>query len=56
MEGVARDELVACSEHADLVVVGTRGHGAVRATLLGSVANSVAVHAAAPVVVVRPLR
>ncbi len=56
VEGVARDELVACSEQADLVVVGTRGHGAVRAALLGSVANSVAVHAAAPVVVIRPLR
>ncbi|SHL30045.1 universal stress protein [Actinacidiphila paucisporea] len=40
-------------DHADLVVVGVRGHGTFRATLLGSVSHTVALHATCPVVVVR---
>jgi nucleotide-binding universal stress UspA family protein len=40
-------------EDADLIVVGVRGHGTFRATLLGSVSHSVTVHADCPVVVVR---
>lgn len=45
-------ELVRRSSGAALVVVGSRGHGAVRSVLLGSVALHVSTHAACPVVVV----
>ncbi|MYS18854.1 MULTISPECIES: universal stress protein [unclassified Streptomyces] len=38
---------------AELVVVGVRGHGTFRATLLGSVSHTVTLHAPCPVVVVR---
>jgi nucleotide-binding universal stress UspA family protein len=38
---------------AELIVVGSRGHGTFRATLLGSVSHTVALHATCPVVVVR---
>jgi len=41
------------SEGAALVVVGTRGHGDLAGTLLGSVASRVTAHANCPVVVVR---
>lgn len=46
-------ELVLHSEDADLLVVGSRGRGAVRSTVLGSVALHCSVHAHCPVVVVR---
>ena len=45
--------LVEASGWADLLVVGTRGHGEVRSALLGSVAFTVASHAECPVIVVR---
>jgi nucleotide-binding universal stress UspA family protein len=38
---------------ADLIVVGVRGHGTFRDTLLGSVSHTVTLHASCPVVVVR---
>lgn len=41
------------SQEADLVVVGSRGHGAVVSTLLGSVSSSIVHHAHCPVVVIR---
>lgn len=44
--------LLARSEAGDLVVLGSRGMGAVRRALLGSVSRAVSHHAAAPVVVV----
>lgn len=40
-------------EGAELIVVGVRGHGTFRATLLGSVSHTVTLHASCPVVVVR---
>ncbi|GAA4547387.1 universal stress protein [Pseudonocardia xishanensis] len=53
MDGAAR-ELVARSEEAGLVVVGSRGRGTLRGPLLGSVSQAVLHHAACPVAVVRP--
>lgn len=50
----AAPELVRRSQGAEFVVVGSRGHGAVRSALLGSVALHVSTHAACPVVVVHP--
>lgn len=45
--------LIGESRDAALVVVGTRGHGDLAGTMLGSVASRVAAHARCPVVVVR---
>jgi nucleotide-binding universal stress UspA family protein len=42
------------AEHADLVVVGTRGRSGAERMLLGSVSDHVVRHAECPVLVVRP--
>lgn len=51
--GSAAAELVGASEEADLVVTGSRGHGAISAGLLGSTSYAVTAHAHCPAVVVR---
>jgi nucleotide-binding universal stress UspA family protein len=50
--GAAAEHLVRIAEGADLLVVGSRGRGSVRSTLLGSVALHCTAHASCPVVVV----
>ncbi|TQM78955.1 nucleotide-binding universal stress UspA family protein [Saccharothrix saharensis] len=52
-EGDARDVLVKASEHASLLVVGSRGAGPIRGALLGSVSSYCVHHATCPVVVIR---
>jgi nucleotide-binding universal stress UspA family protein len=51
--GPAGDALIRCAEHADLLVVGSRGHGTLAAALLGSTSAYLVHHATCPVVVVR---
>jgi nucleotide-binding universal stress UspA family protein len=53
VEGDAAEALVSEGDGADLVVVGSRGHGGIKTALLGSVSNHVIQHAPCPVVVVR---
>jgi nucleotide-binding universal stress UspA family protein len=53
VEGDAGDALVAESESAELVVVGSHGRSGFKAALLGSVSRHVVTHAACPVVVVK---
>jgi nucleotide-binding universal stress UspA family protein len=53
VEGLAAATLVAASYHAALLVVGSRGHGAIASAVLGSVSHHCAQHAGCPVVVVR---
>lgn len=53
VEGHAAAVLIAVSEHADLLVVGSRGHGTFAGMLLGSVSQHCVTHAVCPVVVVR---
>jgi nucleotide-binding universal stress UspA family protein len=52
-EGQAAAVLVEASAKADLLVVGSRGHGELAGILLGSVSEYCAAHADCPVVVVR---
>lgn len=52
--GDPRDVLTRLSEGAHLLVLGSRGRGALRSRLLGSVSATVSRHAHCPVVVCRP--
>jgi nucleotide-binding universal stress UspA family protein len=52
VEGAPATVLVDESERADLLVVGSRGHGGFAGLLLGSVSQQCAHHAACPVVIV----
>ncbi len=53
VEGHPAEVLVAAARHADLLVVGNRGHGAFAGLVLGSVSQHCAAHAATPVVIYR---
>ena len=53
IEGTAAETLVEESEGADLLVVGSRGHGGFAGLLLGSVSLQCATHASCPVVIIR---
>ncbi len=56
VEGYAPGVLLDASAHADLLVVGSRGHGTFAEALLGSVSQHCAHHAKCPVVIVRGQR
>jgi nucleotide-binding universal stress UspA family protein len=53
VEGHAADVLVRAAKGADLLVVGSRGHGGFAGMLLGSVSQHCAQHASCPVLVIR---
>ncbi|WP_246128129.1 universal stress protein [Amycolatopsis rhizosphaerae] len=52
-EGITASVLLSAAEGADLLVVGSRGHGGFAGALLGSVGQHCVQHAHCPVVVIR---
>lgn len=52
IQGHPRDSLIDASRHADMIVVGRRGHGGISGLLLGSVSSACVAHAHCPVLVV----
>jgi nucleotide-binding universal stress UspA family protein len=56
VQGAPARVLVEAAEQADLLVVGSRGHGGFAGLLLGSVSQQCAHHAPCPVVIIRPRR
>ena len=57
LEGDPANELVSLADNrdADLIVIGSRGHGALAGAVLGSVSQSVSQHANQPVVVAKQM-
>ena len=53
LQGHPADVLIRASAGADLLVVGSRGHGGFTGMLLGSVSEHVTAHAQCPVLVIR---
>jgi nucleotide-binding universal stress UspA family protein len=54
VEGAAAEVLIEAAAGADLLVVGTRGHGGFTGLLLGSVSQQCAHHSPCPIVIVPP--
>jgi nucleotide-binding universal stress UspA family protein len=52
IRGHPRDSLIDASRHADMIVVGRRGHGGFGGLLLGSVSSACVAHGHCPVLVV----
>lgn len=52
-EGSAAQFLLDAAQGASLVVVGSRGHGGIAGTLLGSVGQTLAQHSPCPVLIIR---
>jgi nucleotide-binding universal stress UspA family protein len=53
LEGNAAEALIDAAKGAELLVVGSRGHGGFAGLLLGSVSHACAQHAQSPVVIIR---